>query len=90
MYYFELFPGYISITDWCNVMEETTHLGLPWRMLKDKLVRTDIDTRRVRYMDTFDLNVNVRIQNRILFEKNIFEDVILNIYVCFSEKWKEN
>lgn len=38
-------------------MEEITHLGLPWRMLKDKLVRTDPDTRRVRYMDTFD---NVR------------------------------
>lgn len=40
-------------------MEETTHLGLPWRMLKDKLVRTDPETRCVRYMDTFDLTANV-------------------------------
>ncbi|KAJ2950668.1 hypothetical protein O0L34_g8929 [Tuta absoluta] len=49
--------GYISISDWCHAMEETTHLGLPWRMLKDKLVRTDPDTRKVRYMDTFELSV---------------------------------
>lgn len=56
--YLYLFLGYISISDWCQAMEETTHLGLPWRMLKDKLVRTDPDTRRVRYMDTFD---NVRL-----------------------------
>ncbi|KPI91275.1 Serine/threonine-protein phosphatase rdgC [Papilio xuthus] len=50
--------GFISVSDWCYAMEETTHLGLPWRMLKDKLVRTDPDTRLVRYMDTFDLNAN--------------------------------
>ncbi|XP_041972706.1 serine/threonine-protein phosphatase rdgC [Aricia agestis] len=50
--------GYISISDWCYAMEDTTHLGLPWRMLKDKLVRTDMDTRRVRYMDTFDFSAN--------------------------------
>ncbi|XP_063380097.1 serine/threonine-protein phosphatase rdgC isoform X1 [Cydia fagiglandana] len=50
--------GYIPISDWCAAMEETTHLGLPWRMLKDKLVRTDPDTRRVRYMDTFELTAN--------------------------------
>nr|XP_037877493.1 serine/threonine-protein phosphatase rdgC-like [Bombyx mori] len=50
--------GFISISDWCQAMEETTHLGLPWRMLKDKLVRTDPETRKVRYMDTFELNTN--------------------------------
>ncbi|XP_061378763.1 serine/threonine-protein phosphatase rdgC [Danaus plexippus] len=50
--------GFITISDWCYAMEETTHLGLPWRMLKDKLVRTDPDTRRVRYMDTFELLAN--------------------------------
>ncbi|XP_050671394.1 serine/threonine-protein phosphatase rdgC [Leptidea sinapis] len=48
--------GFISVSDWCFAMEETTHLGLPWRMLKDKLVRTEPDSRRVRYMDTFDLS----------------------------------
>lgn len=47
--------GYISVSEWCQAMEETTHLGLPWRMLKDKLVRTDPETRKVRYMDTFEL-----------------------------------
>lgn len=51
--------GYITVSDWCQVMEQVTHLGLPWRMLKDKLVRTDPDTRRVRYMDTFDLSLSV-------------------------------
>lgn len=51
--------GFISVSDWCYAMEETTHLGLPWRMLKDKLVRTDPETRLVRYMDTFELNANV-------------------------------
>lgn len=35
-------------------MEAATLLGLPWRMLRDKLVRLDADTGRVRFMDTFD------------------------------------
>lgn len=58
-YTIAIFIGHISISDWCQAMEETTHLGLPWRMLKDKLVRTDPETRRVRYMDTFDLYASV-------------------------------
>lgn len=52
--------GYITVSEWCQAMEETTHLGLPWRMLKDKLVHTDPETRKVRYMDTFELSSNVR------------------------------
>ncbi|KAG6463231.1 hypothetical protein O3G_MSEX013754, partial [Manduca sexta] len=56
--------GYISIGDWCQAMEETTHLGLPWRMLKDKLVRTDPDTRKVRYMDTFELSTTTLYKNK--------------------------
>lgn len=63
-------------------MEEITHLGLPWRMLKDKLVRTDPDTRRVRYMDTFD---NVRffiIHTRVSFIPVILENKLsINTYI---------
>lgn len=46
--------GYITVTEWCSSMEAATLLGLPWRMLRDKLVRLDADTGRVRFMDTFD------------------------------------
>lgn len=74
-----LFVGYISISDWCQAMEETTHLGLPWRMLKDKLVRTDPDTRRVRYMDTFDLSTSVSINNH---DKSIMSKYLPALYTC--------
>ena len=60
--------GFITISDWCYAMEETTHLGLPWRMLKDKLVRTDTETRHVRYMDTFDLTANVSYIGNFYFQ----------------------
>ncbi|XP_077292785.1 retinal degeneration C [Arctopsyche grandis] len=46
--------GYITVTEWCASMEDATMLGLPWRMLRDKLVRIDSETGRVRYMETFD------------------------------------
>lgn len=54
------YSGYITLSEWCQTMEDTTHLGLPWRMLKDKLVYTDPETRKIRYMDTFELSSNVR------------------------------
>lgn len=60
IFVFFFYSGYITLGEWCQAMEETTHLGLPWRMLKDKLVHTDPETRKVRYMDTFELSSNVR------------------------------
>lgn len=35
-------------------MEAATGLGLPWRMLRDKLVAVDPDTQLVKYSTTFD------------------------------------
>lgn len=75
-----MFVGYISVSDWCQVMEETTHLGLPWRMLKDKLVRTDPDTRRVRYMDTFDLTTSVSVISFIFIV--FFKILILSSFIA--------
>ncbi|XP_058465833.1 serine/threonine-protein phosphatase rdgC [Malaya genurostris] len=34
--------GTLTITKWCEAMEMATNLGLPWRMLKDKLAPVDI------------------------------------------------
>ncbi|GAB6019054.1 protein phosphatase, EF-hand calcium binding domain [Chamberlinius hualienensis] len=45
--------GRISVNDWCNVMAKTVQLNLPWRMLKDRLVKTDEDND-VIYATTFE------------------------------------
>ncbi|XP_058834383.1 serine/threonine-protein phosphatase rdgC isoform X2 [Topomyia yanbarensis] len=36
--------GMLTITKWCEAMEAATNLGLPWRMLKDKLAPVDNPT----------------------------------------------
>ncbi|XP_065159086.1 serine/threonine-protein phosphatase rdgC isoform X2 [Atheta coriaria] len=46
--------GFISLSDWCRVMEDVTELTLPWRMLKTQLVVQDPDTQLVKYSSTFD------------------------------------
>ncbi|KAH8419549.1 hypothetical protein KR222_005062 [Zaprionus bogoriensis] len=46
--------GCISISKWCYVMEEVTKLGLPWRMLRDKLA-PGTDSQSVNYFRTLDL-----------------------------------
>lgn len=47
------------MSDWCKIMESATQLGLPWRLLRDKLVSADPETGRVKYSTTFDkLNDN--------------------------------
>lgn len=66
------FSGYITITEWCTSMEDATMLGLPWRMLRDKLVRVDPETGRVRYMDTFDgTNADLMVRKDPLFNSPI-------------------
>lgn len=35
-------------------MESATQLGLPWRLLRDKLVVLDAETGLVKYNTTFD------------------------------------
>lgn len=49
-----LIAGYIPVSEWCRSMEAATALGLPWRMLRDKLVTLDPETQLVKYSTTFD------------------------------------
>lgn len=46
--------GCINIAKWCYVMEEVTKLGLPWRLLRDKLA-PGTDSQSVNYFRTLDL-----------------------------------
>ncbi|XP_044254358.1 serine/threonine-protein phosphatase rdgC isoform X2 [Tribolium madens] len=46
--------GYITLSEWCKCMEKATSLGLPWRMLKEKLVTVDPETQKVNYSSTFE------------------------------------
>lgn len=53
--WFYLFSaGFINVSDWCRIMESATQLGLPWRLLRDKLVVLDAETGLVKYNTTFD------------------------------------
>jgi len=46
--------GHISISNWCKVMEKVTKLGLPWRLLREKLA-PGTDSQKVNYNRTLDL-----------------------------------
>ncbi|XP_069691872.1 serine/threonine-protein phosphatase rdgC [Periplaneta americana] len=52
--------GLISLTNWCTAMEEQTRLGIPWRMLREKLVMLDPETGNVEYQTTFQDPTNGR------------------------------
>lgn len=58
------FPGVISLSKWCEAMEAATKLGLPWRLLREKLappendcVITDVNYRKTLEMLDTDLIV---------------------------------
>lgn len=51
---YTFFSGLIPVSEWCSMMEITTELALPWRMLRDKLVTLEPGTQMVRYSTTFD------------------------------------
>lgn len=36
--------GKLSLSKWCEAMEEATRLGLPWRMLREKLAPSTVET----------------------------------------------
>lgn len=62
------FLGIISLSKWCEAMEAATKLGLPWRLLRDKLappetdsVNTDVNYRKTLEMLDTDLIVRFRI-----------------------------
>ncbi|XP_042891838.1 serine/threonine-protein phosphatase with EF-hands 2-like isoform X1 [Penaeus japonicus] len=45
--------GYITVNDWVEVMERESHLNLPWRVLREKLVTLHPITDMVDYRSTF-------------------------------------
>lgn len=56
--------GVISLSKWCEAMEAATKLGLPWRLLREKLappendsVNTDVNYRKTLEMLDTDLIV---------------------------------
>ncbi|XP_066252795.1 serine/threonine-protein phosphatase rdgC [Euwallacea similis] len=47
--------GSISLTQWCITLEKCTGLQIPWRLLKEKLVTIDPESKMVQYQTTFDI-----------------------------------
>lgn len=49
--------GVLTLTKWCESMEAATKLGLPWRLLREKLAPPDADqpTTDVTYRRTLDM-----------------------------------
>ncbi|XP_037776292.1 serine/threonine-protein phosphatase with EF-hands pef-1-like [Penaeus monodon] len=45
--------GYITVSDWVEVMERESHLNLPWRVLREKIVTLHPITDMVDYKSTF-------------------------------------
>lgn len=62
------------MSEWCRSMEAATGLGLPWRMLRDKLVTLDPETQLVKYSTTFDKlsDNNKSVSTKIPFKIIIF------------------
>jgi hypothetical protein len=80
---FVLHTGMISLSEWCTAMEEQTRLGIPWRMLREKLVTLDPSSGKVEYHSTFQEHTNGRrsVWDRMLqaFFYRISLSCILNI-----------
>lgn len=49
--------GRLTLSKWCEAMEAATKLGLPWRLLREKLAPPDADqpTTEVTYRRTLDM-----------------------------------
>lgn len=42
-----MYIGIISLSKWCEAMEVATKLGLPWRLLRDKLAPLESPTASI-------------------------------------------
>lgn len=52
-----LFLGKITLSKWCEAMEAATNLGLPWRLLREKLapIESDSSSSDVQYDRTLEM-----------------------------------
>lgn len=70
------------MSEWCTSMEKATGLGLPWRMLKEKLVTVDPESQKVNYSSTFE-NIS---SSKINVSFGIFHFRICNSAICSPSK----
>ena len=62
-----LLSGILTLSKWCEAMEAATKLGLPWRLLREKLappdsetpINTDVNYKKTLEMLETDLIVSV-------------------------------
>lgn len=49
-----LFSGILPLSKWCEALEAATHLGLPWRMLRERLSppEAEMSPTEVNYQKT--------------------------------------
>lgn len=67
--------GVISLSKWCEAMEAATKLGLPWRLLRDKLAPPENDSvgSDVSYRKTLEmLDTDLIVRFEILAETEHF------------------
>lgn len=57
LYFVWLSAGIITLSKWCEAMEAATHLGLPWRLLREKLapIQSEAVPTDVHYMLTLQM-----------------------------------
>lgn len=68
--------GVLPLAKWCEALEAATHLGLPWRMLRERLSPPELDKppTEVDYVKTLVLLDTDAIVSKIMF--NIYTNII--------------
>lgn len=65
-----LFSGVLPLAKWCEALEAATHLGLPWRMLRERLSPLELDKPQteVDYVKTLVLLDTDAIVSKMMFK----------------------
>lgn len=64
--------GFLPLSKWCEAMEAATNLGLPWRLLREKLAHSDFDTNSsdVQYNLTLEmLNTDMIVSAMVVVQR---------------------
>lgn len=74
--------GVMTLSKWCESMEAATKLGLPWRLLREKLAPPDIDQSptEVTYRRTLDM-----LEDDLIVSAGCRIDVVLRWAVTRNE-----